>query len=95
VARWPVLVAHAAQHLVSGEVAQPLGEDLARDPELGHELVEASPATGDLPQHEQVPPVAHDGGGVRDAARLVDAALPGGHVANPSRSICTAHPAVE
>jgi hypothetical protein len=40
---------------------EPAGQDVARDPEMPGELVEAPDAVGHVAQHEQRPPVADQG----------------------------------
>jgi hypothetical protein len=53
------------------EVVEPLGEDVAGDPEPGLEVVEAGHAEEGVPDDEQAPPVPHDVEALRDRASHV------------------------
>lgn len=65
------LVEAAAQHPAGDERAEPLGEQLAGQPQLDRDRIEADPAAGHFAQHQDVPPVARHDRGPGDAARRV------------------------
>jgi hypothetical protein len=59
-ARRVIGVSHPLENLAVDEVVQPLGEDVAGDPEPGLEVIEAGHAEEGVPDDEQAPPFPHD-----------------------------------
>ena len=59
-ARRMIGVSHPLEDSAVDEVIQPLGEDVAGDPEPGLEVIEAGHAEKCVPDDEQAPPFPHD-----------------------------------
>ncbi len=59
-ARRVIGVSHPLEDFAVNEVVQPLGEDVAGDPEAGLEVIEASHPEEGVPHDEQAPPFPHD-----------------------------------
>src|SRR5579859_6619082 len=55
-----VLIRHPHEYVVVDEAVQPVGEDVARDPEAGLEVIEAGHAQEGVPNDEQAPPFPDD-----------------------------------
>ncbi len=53
-------VGHPLEDPAVDEVVQPLGKDVAGDPEPGLEVVEPGHAEEGVPDDEQAPPLPHD-----------------------------------
>jgi hypothetical protein len=66
-----LLVLDPLEHALLDQPREPVGEDVAGDPEAGVELVEATQAEQGVPHYEQGPALPHDLEGAGDGADLV------------------------
>src|SRR5262249_61135401 len=70
-ARRTILIRHPAENAVVDQVVEPPGQDVARDPETGLEVIETGHADEGVPDDEQAPPLTDSFQALRDGAGQV------------------------
>src|SRR5215813_2130300 len=65
-ARRMILIGHPAENAAVDQVVEPSGQDVARDPQTGLEVIETGHAKEGVPDDEQAPPLPDSFQALRD-----------------------------